>query len=225
MEKRSGKHLRCKAMVSMVGWVVVLCMALDGLPGEPHALMEGAGSWQTLFNGKDLTGWTVDGADVWRVEKDTLVGRGTGEGSILWSQESFKHYELSLSYKMEGDHPDSGVFITNTDYQVQMGISGSLKRDMSGCIYYGGKGEGRGTYIGRFPDPEKAIHQGKWNDLNIRVTANRVRVKLNGKQVLDFIENEPTRSFPGTGRLGLQVHGNNVMTVYFRNVQLRQIEP
>ena len=180
---------------------------------------------QALFNGRDFKGWTVDGADVWSVENGVVVARGTGESeeSTLWALEDYEHYEISLSYKMEGDHPDSGVFMGNTTYQVQFGISGSLKRDLSGCIYYGGRGKGRGTYIARFPEPEKAVRKGEWNDITIRVTKDRVEVTLNGKKVLDFTETEPTRSFNPKGPIGLQLHGKNDMNVFFRDVGVKEL--
>ena len=75
----------------------------------------GAGSWKPLFNGKDLTGWTVaagrgggggsaSGAAPqpanWKVEDGVLVGgQGGGRGSLV-SNEQFKDFELELDFML-----------------------------------------------------------------------------------------------------------------------------
>jgi len=69
------------------------------------------GEWKPLFNGKDLSGWTVaagrGGANAnpnapapqpaqWKVENGVLVGgQGTGRGSLV-TAEQYKDFELEL---------------------------------------------------------------------------------------------------------------------------------
>ena len=215
------------------GWALCVLVLLIGVvrvgfahPNTPASEVPQAGEWQSPFNGRDLSGWTVRGQEgSWGVEDGVLVGRGAldKKGSFLWTEESYQSYEISLSYKLEGEFADSGVFFSTLAYQVQLGIAGE-DRDRTGSIYYGGRGKGSG-YIARFENPEKLVRKGDWNDLFIKVTPNRVRVKLNGKPVLDFTETEPTRNFPKEGPFGLQVHSRKVMTVYFRDIRVRRIEP
>ena len=76
------------------------------------------GEWKALFNGKDLSGWSVaagrgrganaaSGAPVtppppapWKVENGVLVGgQGTGRGSLV-SDEHFKDFELELEFAL-----------------------------------------------------------------------------------------------------------------------------
>ena len=75
------------------------------------------GPWKTLFNGKDLTGWTVAAGRgggnnpagaapaapppaAWKVEDGVLVGgQGTGRGSLV-SAEQFKDFELELEFML-----------------------------------------------------------------------------------------------------------------------------
>jgi Domain of Unknown Function (DUF1080) len=75
------------------------------------------GPWKDLFNGKDLTGWTVGagrgGANApagapaappppapWKVEDGVLVGgQGTGRGTLI-SNEHFKDFELELEFML-----------------------------------------------------------------------------------------------------------------------------
>jgi Domain of Unknown Function (DUF1080) len=80
---------------------------------------QSAGQWKPLFNGKDLTGWTVAAgrrggggtagaaapdaaapapAPSWKVEDGVLVGgQGGGRGSLV-SNEQFKDFELELDF-------------------------------------------------------------------------------------------------------------------------------
>ena len=71
------------------------------------------GEWRPLFNGKDLTGWTVaagrggtaPGAPApqpaqWKVENGVLVGgQGTGRGSLV-TTEQFKDFDLELEFTL-----------------------------------------------------------------------------------------------------------------------------
>lgn len=76
------------------------------------------GPWKLLFNGKDLTGWTIAagrggrGASAgtpdapppppaaWKVENGVLVGgQGGGRGSLV-STEQFKDFELELEFML-----------------------------------------------------------------------------------------------------------------------------
>jgi hypothetical protein len=72
------------------------------------------GEWKPLFNGKDLTGWTVaagrggtanPGAPApqpaqWKVENGVLIGgQGTGRGSLV-SNEQYKDFDLDLEFML-----------------------------------------------------------------------------------------------------------------------------
>lgn len=71
------------------------------------------GPWQTLFNGTDLSGWTIAAPRgnaapgvpapvpaAWKVEDGVLVGgQGSGRGSLL-STDQFKDFELSLDFML-----------------------------------------------------------------------------------------------------------------------------
>ena len=64
--------------------------------GMPNIEAEG---WITLFNGKDLTGWTQrNGTATYRVENNAIVGK-TAEGSpnsFLCSNSSYGDFELTF---------------------------------------------------------------------------------------------------------------------------------
>lgn len=102
-------------VLGKLAWPLVLAWALGF--GE-----EGAGTWEELYNGKDLSGWHrqkekgIHGTGGnWGVTTEgELFGEqdppGSGNGGLLLSDESFSSFELELSLKPDWG-PDSGVFV------------------------------------------------------------------------------------------------------------------
>ena len=80
-----------------------------------------------LFNGKDLSGWSVSAPRAgeapapWKVENGVLVGgQGAGRGSLN-SDEKFKDFELELEFMLaEHETYNSGVYF-RTGYEVNIG--------------------------------------------------------------------------------------------------------
>lgn len=95
---------------------------------------------EPLFDGKSLDGWRVDGAAYWTVKDGVLVGKSdeAKKGSILWTQKEYGDFVYETEFRFNGV-TDSGVFLRHLDDQIQIGISGSLKRDMTGSPYIGTK--------------------------------------------------------------------------------------
>src|SRR3954471_22112177 len=88
--------------------------------------------WETLFNGRDLTGWVPDeNVRIWRVAEGALVGENDAKlsGSMLWTDKNYGDVVIELEVRWEGPM-DSGVFIRKPALQMQVGTSVSLKRDM-----------------------------------------------------------------------------------------------
>ena len=54
----------------------------------------GAEEWQSLFNGKDLTGWHAVGDGKWTVEDGAIVGRADNEKlyGLLFSDEQYQDF-------------------------------------------------------------------------------------------------------------------------------------
>jgi hypothetical protein len=88
-------------------------------PEEARQLAPAPG-WRTLFNGRDLTGWTCK-PHAWAAE-DGVLARDKG-GSDIWTEEQFGDFILELEFKL--DHgTNSGVFFRTADIRdcVQTGI-------------------------------------------------------------------------------------------------------
>src|ERR1041384_5163511 len=71
--------------------------------------------WKSLFNGKDLEGWTVSGSAKWKVEDGVIVGGQDGDpkrAGFLCSKESFQDFGLVLDFMIdEHGKYNSGVYL------------------------------------------------------------------------------------------------------------------
>ena len=184
-------------------------------------MFAGCDSSISLFDGKSLEGWECDpleqAGDLKAVDGE-LLGENPGEqASIIWTNQNFRDFEVELDYISLTDDYDSGIFIRGLSHQVQIGISRSLQKDMTACIY--APEDEQGSYPGQ-TDKVVAIHKLlEWNHLKVIVTGKRIQTILNGEPMVDYtgivLEDE--------GPLGLQLHGGVHMTVKFRNIKVREL--
>lgn len=175
-----------------------------------------------VFNGKDLSGWTAkekkakqDTSKYWKVVKGAIVGDNPDKkNSVLWTDEKFGDFELTLEFKTESPDYDSGVFLHGESHQVQIGVSRSLKVDLTACIY--APIDKKGSYPA-ISDKVKKVHQlGEWNTLKISVEGKRIRTWLNGEEFVDYT----ALKFSEKGAIGLQLHAGVHQKMQFRNLKL-----
>jgi hypothetical protein len=59
----------------------------------------------SLFNGEDLTGWTIHGTELWYVEDGELVCESGPDSAYgyLATEASYKDFELTLDFLQEAD--------------------------------------------------------------------------------------------------------------------------
>jgi hypothetical protein len=176
----------------------------------------------SLFNGQSLDGWEVRPASLaekcWKVQDNTIVIENDGgPGSDLWTTSSYKDYELELEFKTLTEDYDTGVFLHGNGHQVQIGISGSLKVDMTACIY--APEDKKGSYPGKTDKVQEVNQAGKWNHLRIVLTGQRIQTFLNQQPMVDYT----SIALRDEGPIGLQLHGNRTMKVLFRNIRVKKL--
>ncbi len=176
-----------------------------------------------LFDGKTLDGWEVRPAegneDHWSVEDGMIVAENVNKkGSYLWTNKDYKDYELELEYQTPSDYYDTGVMLRGDGHQVQIGISGSLQKDMTGCIY--APKDKRGSYPGKTDKIAKHHKVGDWNHLRIVLTGKRVQTFLNGEPFVDYTG----VAINDEGPIGLQLHAGHHMKIRFKNIKLHELK-
>lgn len=195
-----------------------LCLLALALTALFRAEAAADQAWITLFNGKDLGGWTVPSPNTqWRVERGVLIGESDEKrtGSMLWTDRKFDDFVFETDVRWEGD-PDSGVFMRTPALQVQIGTSISQKRDLTGSFYIPKVGYPDALQA---KDAAKYLKRGDWNTLRIEAKGNTFKVSINGHPVSQFTD----AKYAEPGPIGMQIHAKLKMKVEFRNIRVAEL--
>src|SRR6267142_643318 len=172
---------------------------------------------ESIFNGKDLSGWKAPADNKWwKVVDGVLVGENdeAKKGSMLYSEKSYGDLIVEADVRWSGEI-DSGFMIRKPEIQMQIGISRSLKKDMTGSFYcHRGYPE-----PGQAKNAQKLIKEGDWNTMRLMAVGPRYTVWLNGEKVVEY--EDP--AFPNPGPIGLQIHPKLKMKVEFRNIKAKAL--
>lgn len=167
----------------------------------------------SIFNGKDLNGWKAPENNIYFTASDGVLHVKNGpkkKGATLWTEKEYTDFVLECEFKFGEGTVDSGFFIRNNKEQIQIGISGSLKVDMTALAYIPGKG-----YPFRNEKAVTYLKKDDWNHLKIRAVGDTYETWLNGKEVMKY----QSESAVENGPLGIQLHGNREMAIAFRNLK------
>jgi hypothetical protein len=175
----------------------------------------------SLFNGKDLTGWTIYGKEKWYVDKGQLVCESGPEKQYgyLATDKFYKNFDLTLEFLQESNG-NSGVFFRSTIEGTK--ISGwqcevAPKGHDTGGIY---ESYGRGWLIQIPDEKENILKPGKWNKLRIRVEGDRVQTWLNGQAMVDFRDDLIGKA---NGSIALQIHDGGGIKVRWRKLIIEEL--
>ena len=172
-----------------------------------------------IFNGKDLSGWQVpDGNNEagWYKALDGVLKIKSGpqkKGSILWSKKKYRNFVMEFDFRFGEGIVDSGVHVRTQD-QIQIGISGSLKRDMTCSPYIPGKG-----YPVEAKNIKKLLNPKDWNTMRIQAIGKEYTVWLQGEKVMTY----KSDSAIDEGPIGIQLHGGRVMGIDYRKLKLAEL--
>lgn len=179
--------------------------------------------WQSLFNGKDLSGWREIGNEKWVVEDGAIYGEGvTQEYGYLATEKPYTDFHLSLRFKCEASG-NSGVYLhtafepgtANVSQGRQVEIDRAVGRHTGG-IY----GDEKGWIVWPAPELETVIRSDDWNDMLIMVEGKRYVTYLNGVKMIDFTYPSPEAK---TGLIALQLHSGGEGRMRFKDIWIRDL--
>ncbi|MCH2114867.1 MAG: DUF1080 domain-containing protein [Pirellulales bacterium] len=173
----------------------------------------------SIFNGKDLTGWKAPVDNIWWTAKEDVLSVKSGlhkKGSALWTEKEYQNFVMEFEFKFGAPHVDSGIFLRHPNEQIQIGISGSLKRDMTGSPYIGSK---RGYPI-EAKGVAEVLQLDGWNAMTIVVKGGNYTVWLNGRYVMNYDSDSDIKKGP----VGIQLHKGASMAIDFRKIRLAELE-
>jgi len=175
----------------------------------------------SLFNGKDLTGWTKHGTEKWYVANRELVCESGPDKQYgyLSTNKPYKNFELTLQFKQEANG-NSGVFIRSSiegtkinGWQVEVAPEGKH----TGGIY---ESYGRGWLIQPKPEDEKWLKPGDWNTMTILVKGDAVTSTLNGHPIVHL---EDEKIGKGEGFIALQIHDGGGIKVRWKDMIIQEL--
>ena len=173
---------------------------------------------QTLFNGEDLSGWTIYGTEKWYVEDGLLVCESGPDKQYgyLATDKHYKDFTLTLEFKQEANG-NSGVFIRSTidgtkisGWQVEVAPPGHD----TGGVY---ESYGREWLIKPDPEKDKVLKMGEWNQMKIRLNGGTLTSWLNGTQMVTITD---AKIGAGEGSIALQIHAGGGIKVKWRNIKV-----
>lgn len=186
----------------------------------------------SLFNGKDLTGWSKyitaePGSDpdkTWTVADGVIRCTGKPFGYLMTLQ-SYADFKLHVEYRWYGtsEQMNSGVFVLKTGpdtFFLPKAIEAQLKKDNAGDFVLLSKATLNGLenpknkrVEKKAPSSEKP--QGEWNSVDVVVKGNTVTVTVN-----DVLQNEGKDAYTDAGQICLQSEGG---PIEFRNVTVEPL--
>lgn len=211
------KHILLCIVKTQTQLLIFVTIALTSFFPAIAISAYGAPETKPILNKTNLEGWVAPQGNQqagWFqvVDGELRVQSGPDrKGGILWTEKEYRDFVLSFDFKFGEGVVDTGIFLRTSSEQIQIGISGSLKRDMTGSPYISGKGypvEAKGV--------AELLKQKDWNSMKIKAEGKQYTVLLNGKQVMTY----HSESAIEKGPIGIQLHGNRDMLVKFRNVRL-----
>ncbi|MEJ7557689.1 MAG: DUF1080 domain-containing protein [Pedobacter sp.] len=176
----------------------------------PLSSMAQSGSWQNLFNGKDLTGWKqLNGKASYTIANGEIVGTTVSDepNSFLATEKTYGDFILELELMVDNSM-NSGIQIrseSKSDYQngrvhgYQVEVDPS-SRKWSGGIY----DEARRGWLYPMdinPAGQDAFKKEGWNKYRIECIGSSIRVWLNGIPTANVVD-----ILTPSGFIALQVH-------------------
>lgn len=173
--------------------------------------------YKNYFDGSNLSQWRLPENNIWWTVENKILKAKSGPdqiGSILWTKEKYKDFRVRLKFKFGPGTVDSGIFMRGDNTrnpQIQIGISGSLKRDMTGSPYVPKQGYPQEATL-----VASLLKQDDWNNMEAEAIGNRYRVWFNGKQVMDYTLDDANL----VGPVGIQLHPKRDMEIWFKSIDV-----
>jgi hypothetical protein len=152
----------------------------------------------SLYTGVDLSGWKQDAGHQghWQ-PKDWILdydGRSDAADKCLWSERSFRDFELIVDWKVSAS-------AGGKDVSQESSIGIRLRR----------------TVRVPFGPAEAAKARGQWNRLHIVMRGDQLSAQLNDKKIID----RTLTGVPAEGFIGLQHDG---APIQFANIYVKELK-
>lgn len=197
---------------------------------EPDLAAEG---FADLFNGKDLSGWSVKGGKMlFEVNDGVIVGTCVQKqpNGFLCTDKTYGNFVFTAEFRWEVLGNSGIMFRAGTKVQGTMqdrvfGYQSEMddrERRYTGGIY----GEAMGGW--KYPLDKPKAHEAAraaikdhmaWNRVTIQAQGNVCQTWVNGVPCAHLVNDERSKGF-----FGLQVHGGRQGTIHWRNIRIKELD-
>lgn len=184
--------------------------------------------FESIFNGKDFTGWAGALAQ-YNIVDDSVISL---KGGNIFTERTYRDFVFKLEFKLPAGgnnglairYPGKGnpAYVGMCELQV-LDDTAAKYSDLDARQYHGsvyGKAAAARGYL-------RPV--GKWNYQTVRVQGSTIEVELNGativnadlSKITEFMSPKFNSEIPDTGHLGFAGHGKGVA---FRNLSIRELD-
>lgn len=215
-------------------------LLLSLLLTAPLCAQEG---FQSLFNGRDLTGWDGN-PELWKVENGEIVGSTTGPDQLaynqflIWRGGILKNFELRARIKQSGNN--TGIQYRSTENKDRPWSVRGYQCDIHPNAPYrammyeeGGRGivaqNGQGViidpagvkWLASEHDPVQA-DIAEWHEYTIIARGNHLVHQIDGKVTMELTDFDAGKRAL-EGLLAFQIHRGPAMKVHIKDVRLKEL--
>ena len=208
-------------------------------------LLAPARAQESLFNGKDLSGWKGL-PQFWSVKDGVIVGETTKENPtkgntfLIWQGGEVADFEITAEVRFQGNNSgvqyrseivDEANFVLK-GYQADLhpaqnyfGMLYGEKLGKRGIIAQRGQRvevgpDGTPKVVGEVGDKTE-LKDWEWNTLRVIAVGNRLLHQINDVTTVDITDRHPEAL--AKGAIGLQLHAGPPMRVEYKNIQFRKL--
>jgi hypothetical protein len=206
------------------------------------------GKWETLFDGKTLSGWHTylkagqPVSDKWTVDDGAIHLASGGAGDLVTDKE-YGNFELEMEWKIAEGGNSGIIYHVHEDPKYKATYQTGPEMQVLDNERHPDAKQGRDNNrtAGALYDLQKPVNlgaakpAGEWNKARLVINNGKAEQYLNGKKTAEYPTSGPEwdkmvseSKFKGwegfgkydKGHIALQDHGNKV---WFRNIKIREL--
>jgi hypothetical protein len=192
----------------------VILLAVFCIPFFSHAKKD---KWKSMFNGKNLKGWTIRGKAEWKVEDGVMIGHGAN--GHIYAAPELTDLEVKGKFRIsdQGGGSNSGLYfrsnppVDNPDgyprgYEAQICHNQDAH---TGWLWKPGTPTGKATKLITKDD--------EWFDMRVQAIGPEIKIWVNDELVMEYTDDEYQK-----GYFAIQCH-NPGMTIEAKELYYKDL--
>lgn len=162
--------------------------------------------WISMFNGKDLEGWTIRGKAIWEVKSGVLIGQG--KNGHIYAPPELTDLEVKGTFRVsdQGGGSNSGLYFrSNPEAKNPEGYPRGYEAQIchtqdahTGWLWKPGAPTGKATKLITKDD--------EWFDMRIKAVGSNIKIWVNEELVMTYTDDEYKKGF-----FAIQCHNEGMM--------------